>query len=206
MKTTTYVCPTCGGILDLKPHASTVICKYCGNKVSIVLSDGEKQEPSNQKTLFSTLVERKFIYYIPHFDGVNDCYEFLLDYGEAAFLFEKRKDSLSEEEKGLVRQFFIEGRDYINNCVKANADKMIYSQLVKYEYAFSVLEQANLECGSFEDMHVLISNKLNSLPKAKKNEITVAKAKNIIWIILIIVILSIILLPGIIAFITGLSH
>ena len=41
-----------------------------------------------EKELFSSLVKRKFIYYIPHFDGINDCYDFILDYAEAVYLFE----------------------------------------------------------------------------------------------------------------------
>ena len=135
MKTATCVCPTCGAVLDISCNSTKTVCKFCGNTIFISFSENSDEKDADEKPLFSSLVERKYIYYIPHFDGINDCYEFLLDYGEAVFLYNKNKEILSKDEIALVKEFFLDGYNYICNCTKKNLDSMIYSQISKYNYA-----------------------------------------------------------------------
>ena len=206
MKTATFVCPSCGAPLDFKNSSSSIICEYCGSVVHYAFSKSEMTTFENRKPLFSSLVERKYIYYIPRFDGITDCYTFLLDYGEAAFLFEKNKEVLSEEETKLIIRFFETGREYISNCVKKNINDMLASQLDKYEYAFLILNEAKLRCGTFEDLLDLIVKRSEELRASAPKEVTVEKARNKFWIIFGIIFAAAVLTPGIISFIVMLIY
>lgn len=204
MKTTTYVCPTCGAVLDISRNISKMVCKYCGNTISITFSDKSDEKGTDEKSLFSSLVERKYIYYIPHFDGINDCYEFLLDYGEAVFLYNKNKGILSKDEIALVKEFFLNGYKFIYDCTKKNLGSMLYSQISKYNYAFLVLNKEGLEFCDFKELEMITNNKLKSFPSSEKKEETATHAQNKIALIVILIILGTILLPGIITFIISL--
>ena len=201
MKTATCVCPTCGAVLDISCNSTKTVCKFCGNTIFISFGENSDEKDANEKPLFSSLVERKYIYYIPHFDGINDCYEFLLDYGEAVFLYNKNKEILSKDEIALVKEFFLDGHNYICNCTKKNLDSMIYSQISKYNYAFTVLNKEGLEFCDFKEMETITTNRLKSIPTSEKKEESADHAQNKINLVIGLIVLGIILLPGIISLI-----
>lgn len=191
MNTINFICPSCpncGAPIDISHNAKNTVCKYCGNTIFIYDSTNEDGS-EGEKSLLSSLIERKFIYYIPCFNGINDCYNFILSYEEAVFLYKEKGDLLSKEEKYLVTEFFKAGYDYIKNSSKENIELMVYTQMKKYYTAFSILSKEINEFHDFKGLETLFKNQIQSLSESQKKEETADQSAAKFGLIVLIVIL-----------------
>lgn len=152
-------CPTCGATLIIDIECNSASCRYCRNTFPLDYFDKNKKK-FKAKNLYDILIEKKYIYYIPRFDGVNDCLDFLSQYTDAIILFNKDKDELNEKEKQEIITFLENGCTYLTKSIKNNINKMTYRQLIKFEGFISIFSEYNFADGRFKETESLLKNAL----------------------------------------------
>ena len=206
MKSFTFICPTCGAILNIKEKEINIVCQYCGNTVTILHDDknGTGNNDEGDERPYSSLIRRKFIVYIPHYNGTGDCINFLYEYGSAILLYEEKKKKLSEEEIELIKDFYYKGKEYITECINNNIDKMVYSQANEMYKILSIINGTKLEFGNFNDLVTMLETRVLREKKEHDRKEKYNKIKRKIYVGLIVAfIITILLLPTIISIIIG---